>query len=220
MANAAHHARFITRTNLAHVNAHFEARSQLAHQLAEVNAIFGLKIEHGFIAVEQKLHGNGAHVQPLFLYKLAIRRHNVARALLQLSQALRVFLRCQAHHGLKRRLQRRKLLGRSIKRRLRNSAVLGSTCSLHDYGVALNGINAICIKPKSFRARWQFNGCYAGHRGPLLYLTVTCLNKVVTIHYNPLPLLRAKLLRMRTIRLLPTLLLRPDAALRRYRCSP
>ena len=63
MSQTAHHARLVAHADLAHIHTHAELRRQLAHKIAEVDALLGLEVKDSLVTVEQVLDGHRVHVR-------------------------------------------------------------------------------------------------------------------------------------------------------------
>ena len=170
MAQAAHHTRLVADADLAHVDAHMQARRKRAHQLTEVDAVLGFEVEHCLVAVEQVLHRNRAHLLGGLRGKLLEHGERLGGAGLELGLLGAIFVIGHAQDGLQRGFQLLDLVGRCLERRLAHMAELGSPGGL-DHDVA-SGVQfqLARIEPQRFGVVGQVDRRYANHGAPSFYL--------------------------------------------------
>ena len=197
MTDAADHTSLVAHADLLHVHAHAEARCQIAHQVAEIDAIFGLEEEHGLVAIEQELDGNGIHVRGFFCGELAEDRQRLAAFHLKLFSAGDVFVRCQATHGLERGFQLGHLIVGGLEHRLVDMAELKAASGEHDDGVIGDKIEIAGVEPQGFGIASKSNRRYANHTVPLSFRRTAHRCTFRRIHYSRGPNCSARLRRKR-----------------------
>ena len=185
--DAAHHAGLVAHADLTHVDAHVEAGRQLAHQLAEVDALLGLEVEDGLVAVEQKLHGHRVHVLVVLPGHLLEHREGLGGGTLHLGCLLDVLFGGDALHGAQGALQSAHLLLGHLDDLARGDAELGAPGGAHHHGHVFLYIQIARIEPQRPGVEGQVNRCDPNHEQPLLRRTATCPSTFLGIHYRPAP---------------------------------
>ena len=163
MAQAAHHARLVAHADLAHVDAHVEVGRQLAHQVAEVDALLGLEVEDRLVAVEEELHRHGVHVGVgLGGHGLELGQ-GLAASALEVLGALDVLGRGQTLHRLERRLERLDLALVHLDHVAGGAAELDAAGRGHHHGVSLGYLQVARVEPEGARVKGYVDGCYPNH---------------------------------------------------------
>ena len=102
-AESAQHLRLVAHADLAQLDAHFEHRGQILHQLAEVHAAVGCEIEDDLGVVEGVLHADQLHLQLVPGHLFLADAEGLLFAAGVVLRAANVLLRGDAHDLFQRR---------------------------------------------------------------------------------------------------------------------
>ncbi len=185
MRHAAHDARLIAHADLAHVDAHMEARRQLAHQFAEIDACFALEIEHSLIAVQQELDRYRVHVLAGLARHLAEDGHRFTTPLLHLLRAFQILIGGHALHGFQRALQLLDLLGRDLFDIACTHAKLKASRRFDHHLVASMKLKVTGVEPQRSHVISKVNWRYSCHSNHPLFRITACPCMFLEIHYRP-----------------------------------
>ena len=184
MAKAADHARLITHADLAHVDAHMEARGELAHELAEVDALLRLEVEDRLVALEQVFHRHRMHVLVRLGGHLLEDGQRLATEPLHLGGAFHVLGRGDALHGLERRFQLLHLVFVNLEDVACGMAELDAARGEHHHVVAVMNIQITRVEPQRARIECEPNGRDSNHTEPLSLQTASHRCTFLGKHYT------------------------------------
>ena len=169
MPQPAHHARLVADADLAHVDAHVEMRRELAHELAEVDALLGLEVEHRVLAVEQVLHRNRVHLLAGGGRHLFEHRQRLGGQPLHLGGLLQIGLVGLALDGLEGAFQLLDPLVIDLDHVVGHVSQLDAARGAHHHSVAFGHLHLAGIEPQRAVVVLQFNGGNPRHSKTSLY---------------------------------------------------
>ena len=183
MADAAHGAGLVANAHLAHVDVDVEPRREVAHELAEVDALLGREVEDGVVSVEHVLHVDGLDIEVALLGELAEDRLGLLALLLQFRHLDEVLLGRDADDGAQRRAQLRGLLVGQLERLVLHGAERLSAIAADDDDVAPMGLAIAIGEPIRLGVMLESNGHYCRHTIPLLFRTTLPRGQVAVQHF-------------------------------------
>ena len=184
MAETADHASLVAHADLAHVDAHMEARGELANELAEVDALLRLEVEDRLVALKQIFHRHRMHVLVRLGRHLLEDGQRLTTEPLHLASALHVLGRGDALHGLERRLQLLHLVFVDLEDVAGGMTELDAARGEHHHVVAVMDIQITRVEPQRARIECEPNGRDSNHTEPLSLQTASHRCTFLGKHYT------------------------------------